>query len=373
MSNLAVPGFVQEVREYGRFDVSACMNCGSCTIVCNLSNDSSPFPRRTIQRTLLGLKDSLLGSLEPWLCYDCGDCSTSCPRQAEPRESMMTLRRYLAAQYDLTGLTSKLYLSKAWEIGTLIFVGVLVLLLALLYHVYYVELALSDLVSTAMGMEHMFSMIELFTRVVYLIPVFFLIVATFRMYRFTMRKNKSVKIPLRLYLIEAKTMIVHLLSQKNIRKCLSGTHKNRWIKHLLLVLGFALMSVILFFFLEWFQTDNIYPIYHPQRWLGYFVTAVMIIVPVDILIGRIKKREPLHKFSEFSDLTLPILLFLTAVSGIAVHIFRYLEFSLTSHFAYTIHLAIAVPLLVIEMPFGKLSHVIYRPIAIYFQTVKEKV
>ena len=42
------------------------------------------------------------------------------------------------------------------------------------------------------------------------------------------------------------------------------------------------------------------------------------------------------------------------------------------HFAYAIHLAIAVPLLVIEVPFGKLSHVIYRPLAIYFQAVSDR-
>lgn len=372
MSTLAVPEMLQDVRKHGKFDVSGCFNCGSCTIVCDLSNGQASFPRRPMQLAVLGLKEPLVASLEPWLCYDCGDCSISCPREAEPRESMMTLRRYLAAQYDPTGLTSKLSRSKAWKMGAISLVGVLVLFLALVYHTYYVELALSDLVSIAMGMEHMFPMIEVFTQVVYLIPVFFLIVAAFRMYRFTMSKKRNTKIPLRFYFTEAKAMIVHLLFQKNMKNCSSETHKNRWLKHFLLVLGFALISVILFFFLEWFQTDNIYPIYHPQRWLGYFVTVVMIIVPVDIFIGRIKKREPLHKFSELSDLTLPILLFLTAVSGIAVHILRYMELSLACHFTYAIHLAIAVPLVVIEIPFGKLSHLIYRPLAMYFQAVKER-
>jgi hypothetical protein len=93
---------------------------------------------------------------------------------------------------------------------------------------------------------------------------------------------------------------------------------------------------------------------------------------MDILIGRIKRREQVHKFSELSDLTLPVLLLLTGVSGIAVHVFRYLGFSLVSHFAYAIHLAICVPMLVIELPFGKWSHMIYRPLAIYFQAVKER-
>ena len=168
-------------------------------------------------------------------------------------------------------------------------------------------------------------------------------------------------------------MIAHMLTHKNIRACVQKTYIKRWIKHWLLAFACVLMSVVTLFFLEWFQTDSIHPIYHPQRWLGYIATAILIIVPLDIVVGRIRRREEMHKFSEFSDWTFPVLLLLVALSGIAVHIFRYLEFSLTAHYAYALHLAITVPLLIIEVPFGKGSHMIYRPLAIYFQAVKEKV
>ena len=372
MSNLAVPGLLQEVRRYGRFDVSACLNCGSCTIVCNLSNGTASFPRRPIRRALLGLKSSLLASLEPWLCHDCGDCSTACPRQAEPRESMMTLQRYLAAQYDFTGLASKIFTSRAGEIVANTLVGLLVFALALVYHLYFEEMEVADLISIAIGMEHMFPTIVYFTIVVFLIPLFILKVNAYRMYRFTMAGNRELRIPLRLYLAEAKTMILHMLSHRNIRKCLEQIHKKRWTKHWLLGLAVTLKCVIVLFFLSWFQTDSIYPIYHPQRWVGYLITAALIVVPVDIIISRVKKREQMHKFSEPSDLIFPIMLLLVAVSGIAVHIFRYLEFSLTAHFAYAVHLAIAVPLVIVELPFGKWSHAIYRPLALYFQAVKER-
>lgn len=372
MSELAVPGLLQEVRQYGRFDVNACLNCGSCTVVCDLSNGHAAFPRRTIQQTILGLKQSLHASLDPWLCHDCGDCSTTCPRQAEPRESMMTLRRYLAAQYDLMGLSSKVLLSKAWEVMAISLVGALVLVLVVLYHLYYVQLPISDFVSMSMGMEHMFNTIVYFTLAVFLIPLFLMTLNAVRMHRFTMRGNERIKIPLRLYLMEVKAIILHMVSHKNIRKCVEAIHKKRWTKHWLLGLGLTLKFIIVFFFLSWFQTDSLYPIYHPQRWLGYIIAIVLIFVPVDILIGRVKKQEEIHKFSEFSDLTLPIMLLLTALSGVAVHVFRYWELSLACHYAYALHLAIAVPFLLIELPFGKLSHVIYRPLALYFQAVKER-
>lgn len=363
------PTLVTEVREYGGFDVNACYQCGSCTVTCNLSSDAAAFPRRIIRYTLIGLRRLLQSSLEPWLCYYCGDCSVSCPRQTEPGEAMMTLRRFLTAHYDWTGLSARIYRSKAWEIVSLSVVGVFVLLLVIYYHLSTVELELSEFLSVPMGMEHMFGKIKTFTLIVFLFPLFILLSNGFRMYWFTVHQDRAVKVPFRMYLTEAKTFILHAVAQIRFREC---TDKNRWWLHGLLVFGFVLMFILLVFFLGWFQTDAIYPLYHPQRWLGYLATGALIFATGEILLGRIRKRTELHKFSDLSDWTLPILLLFTAISGIAVHIFRYLEFSLIAHFTYAIHLAIAVPMLVIEIPFGKWSHILYRPLAVYFQTVKEK-
>ncbi len=371
MKTLAVPGFINEVRKYGTFDANACLNCGSCTVVCNLSNGQASFPRRPLQLALLGLKEPLLESLEPWLCYDCGDCSTACPRQAEPGESMMTLRRYLGAAYDVTRISSKILTSKGVEISALLFSMILVFGLVVLYHLYYAQLAIADFVSTSMGMEHMFDTIIYFTYAIFIIPVLILAGKAVRMYRFTMR-GAETKVPLRLYFVEAKVFLMHLLSQKKMRECEEPAHKRRWAKHLSIGFAFALKSFIVLFLLKWFQTDSIYPLYNPQRWVGYIIAAILIVFPFEIIISRVRRRERMHKFSEFSDLVLPSMLLLAAVSGILVHIFRYLEFSLTCHYAYAFHVAIATSLVIIELPFGKLSHVMFRPLALYFQAVKER-
>jgi nitrate reductase gamma subunit len=282
---------------------------------------------------------------------------------------MMTLRRFLTAQYDWTGLSSKLYKSKVWEIGSLFVVGMVVLLLVAYYHLNVAELELDEFVSIPMGMEHMFDLIETFTVLVFLIPLLILFSNAVRMYWFTIHRETQTKIPVPLYLTEAKTLLLHTVTQKRLRDC---TDKSRWTKHLLLVAGCGLMMCIKVLFLDWFQTDSIYPVVHPQRWLGYIAAGALIYATMEILISRIRKREEVHRFSDPSDWILPIMLLLTAMSGLAVHVFRYMEFDLTAHFAYAIHLAIAVPMLVIEIPFGKWSHMVYRPLAIYFQAVKER-
>jgi len=79
----------------------------------------------------------------------------------------------------------------------------------------------------------------------------------------------------------------------------------------------------------------------------------------------------MHRFSHLSDWIFPILLIMGATTGILVHAFRYLGLPLPTYYIYVIHLALMVPMLVLEVPFGKWSHLAYRPFAIYFQTVKE--
>jgi heterodisulfide reductase subunit C/quinone-modifying oxidoreductase subunit QmoC len=365
------PSLAGEIRKYGKFG-EVCYSCGTCTLSCDLTTDEAPFPRRPVQYAVLGLKEPLLESLEPWLCHDCGDCSTICPQQAGPRETMATLRRYLTGQYDWTGLSAKIYQSRAWAMGSLAGAGLLVVFLMVFYHYSVVGMSLSDLTSQSMGLTHMFPTITYFTLAVIFLPWVFLISNAVRMHRFTMGGKAGAGIPPSLYLSEVKTLLYHVVTQERMRKCPEKTHKARHIKHWMIAAGCFLILVLLVFFLRFFQTDDIHPIYHPQRWLGYIATVFLLYGTVDILIGRLEKKEEIFKNSEPEDYTFPVLLLLVTVSGIAVHILRYTGLSFAAHSMYLAHMAISVPFLVIEVPFGKCSHMIYRPLAIYFQSVKER-
>ena len=365
------PSLSGEVRKFGKFG-EVCYSCGTCTLGCDLSTDAAPFPRRPVQFAVLGLKEPLLESLEPWLCQDCGDCSTKCPQKAEPKESMATLRRYLASQYDWTGLSARIYTSKGWAIGAPVFSGFLVVLLVAVYHLLYAGMPISELVTTTMGLEHMFGKITWFTLAVIFLPLAVLLSNAARMHRFTMGRGQAAGIPLSVYLSEAGSALRYAVTQDRRVNCKGRPYEQRRIKHWVLIAGMALMFVLIAFFLRFFQTDAIYPLYHPQRWLGYIATAFLVFGAVDILAGRIKKREKIHEHSEPSDYSLPVLILLTAVSGIAVHVLRYSGLGLAAHYAYLIHLSVAVPLMVVEVPFGKLSHMMYRPLAVFLQEVKDR-
>jgi len=356
-----------EVRKYGKFDDSGCFNCGSCTLSCELSNDQATFPRKSMRHVVTGLKQPLLESVDPWVCHDCGDCSTTCPRETKPQESMMTLRRYLSSVYDWTGIASKINQSRGWYIGSLAVVGVVVLLLIVLYHLFVKNMSFTDLTTTALGLDHMFPTIKYFTLVVILLPLVILTTNALRMYGLTNSGRESTGGPLS----RAITFLVHFFTYKRMAECPTG--KSRWVSHLFIGIGCLMMLVIKVFALGWFQTNQVHPFFHPQRWLGYLATIFLLYGAGDILIGRIKKENEVYKSSEVSDWTFPLLLFGTALSGILLHLFRIFGFELATCYFYAIHLLIAVPMLVIEMPFGKWTHMIYRPLAMAISFQSQKV
>jgi hypothetical protein len=45
---------------------------------------------------------------------------------------------------------------------------------------------------------------------------------------------------------------------------------------------------------------------------------------------------------------------------------------LTTYILYVVHLMVAVPMLVLEVPFAKWAHLMFRPVVLYATSVKEK-
>lgn len=363
------PTLLTDIRRYGKFDPTGCYQCGSCTLRCDLVENDVTFPRRSIRYALLGLRQPLVSSLEPWVCHDCGDCSIICPRQSEPRISMITLRRFLSAQYEWIGIGRKLLQSEAWYLGSLIFVGILTVLLIVGYHLWYLTMPAHDFATMQLGLEHMFPIMTYYTLAVILLPLLLLLSRILHIWRLTMSGEGQPRIPWSTYAVEAWVYAYESVAQPLMRKC---PEHSRWLGHALLAVGTVIMVTIKVFALRWFQTDNIYPLYHPQRTLGYLAAAFIIYGMGDIFVGRVRAKKEIYKETKFQDLVFPVLLLATALSGLAAHIFRYFGFALICHFMYALHVVIATPMLVIEMSFGKWSHMVYRPLALYFLAVRER-
>jgi len=338
------PEFATELKEYGALDINACYNCGTCTAVCSLSTEENSFPRNMIRYSILGLDSEIKSSLKPWLCYYCGECSETCPQQANPGELMMTLRRWLTAKYDWTGLSGLLY-----KFLPLTIIAFIITALAVIVFSVYENFNLENI----MHFGHLFEMLAIGA-------VFSLILVPniIRMWWFVILKPK-VKVSFVSYFKGIWDLIVHMFTQKRSLGC--DDNQFRWFEHFILVGGYlALLFTTIV--LDWFGTENIYIIV-----LGYVESVIIFIVTFDFVLSRMKKKKEISKFSQPSDWFFVIWLFLLGFTAFIVRVF--IDTSLLDNYIwiYLFHLIVLVQWALIIVPFGKWTHFLYRSFAMYFE------
>ena len=375
MSVKVDPSLMEELKVFGLEDASKCMHCGNCTAICPLSDKDNPFPRRLIRYAQMGLKDKILKSPEPWLCYYCGDCSDKCPRGADPGEAMMAFRRYLTSKYDWTGFARKFYTSESFEIIAVIILAILIGLAMWIFH------------AANPNMEHAYlnsvwprGAIEIGDIIMGGILTVLLLSNTYRCFSFIMGDLKF-RIPLGTYIRNVWEIIAHGLTQKRFGEC---TDKMQWFVHLTIMTGYATMMLLVIILLAggwevigltWdpiaFQRDVIYPIWHPIRLLGYYATCAILYGTTYAIIGRLRQSKTPYKNSHSTDWMFLILLELTTLTGIFIHFTRLLDWPMTTYVLYTVHIMVAVPMLVLEVPFAKWAHLAFRPVVLFLMKVKE--
>lgn len=383
MSSQVNPELLLKLEKFGVRDAATCFNCGNCTAVCSLSSESAPFPRKSIRYLQLGLKDKLMQSPEPWMCYYCGDCSDTCPRQADPGEVMMGLRRYLTSLYDWTGISRLFYTSKVFEVMSILVVALLVGAGFYFFH----GPMLTDRVALNVFAPN--TVIEILDLIMLVVLSFFLLSNGYRLFKAVMGDpnqypegqptetqglfNRLIRgVPVAVYLKEAKEFIVQFFTQKKFKACGTPSQRIQWINHLLIMSGYSIVFLLVVVGLRWFQRDEIYAIWHPIRLLGYYATFAILYGTTVAIWGRLQKRKAVYQHSHSTDWAFLILLWLTTFSGIMIHAGRLLELPMAVYFLYAIHMMIAVPMLIIEVPFAKWTHQLYRPLILYLVKVKAR-
>jgi ferredoxin len=353
------PSVKKEIARFGVGDWNECFHCGNCTAICQLSDDRHLFPRKTIRSLQMGLASKIHQDLDPWLCYYCGECSDTCMRNANPGELMMTLRRYLTSVYDWTGISGKLYKSFSAHLSVVLFLFVLILGLFWFFHgpvnketVMLNEFAPVEFIATV---DHIFlSVLGLF-----------LLSNMINMYLKVMHSDKNVHVPFYLYLFKIGEGLLHFFTQRQFVKCRKFGY---WVGHLYLMLSYIGMFVIIIFFLEFFQING--SAWQKLSIPGYIITAGLMAPALVFIIGRVRRKRQIFKFSHHSDWIFIILLFLLALTGIMIHLFRINNMPLATYTMYAVHLAVEVPMVVTFVAFSKWSHLAYRPLAQYFAAVK---
>ncbi|MCS7042848.1 MAG: 4Fe-4S dicluster domain-containing protein [Bryobacteraceae bacterium] len=370
MSLRVDPALANELKEFGGGTVSRCFNCGNCTAACQLTNQDAVFPRRYIRYIQLGLREKMLGSVDPWLCFYCGDCSETCPREADPGNLMMASRRWLIAAYDWTGLSRLMYRSVRWELVLLFAVAAAVLAWFSLTPGFGFRLLAAHPEARQTVMLQCFAPKDVIHQAdVALASVLAALLLSNAARMLYYARKHCQPAPASAWLAALGEFVIQGLTQKRWRQCASGASRH-WLRHLLLVFAYGTMFLLVVVFLKWFQVED--ASFHWTSLPGYAATLVLLAATLSIMADRRRKRDPIHRHSDVSDWLFVILLFLTSLSGILLHAARILDLPMPAYALYVVHLMIAVPMLVVEVPFGKWSHLLYRPLALYLAEVERR-
>jgi len=360
------PRLIEDLNRFGAADVQMCYHCGDCSAVCVHADDLFRFPRKSMRQLQMGLEKRLETALEPWLCYYCGQCSDQCPREANPGETMMSLRRWLINRYDKTGIAGKFFRSLKTELWTIIVVSLLTCFAALGYHLFKGSIYVYNGPDAFLpaGLVHKFDL------ALGSLLGFVLIINAFNMWNLSMKPGDDVSIPWWLYLKSVLLLPFHFFTQKRYAEC-STTGKSKlfmpWMVHLGLMWGYVTMLVLVMVFLPFLQSGP--EIFWPAHIFGYIASIGLLIGVYYFIRSRLVRKYVQYHKSHSTDWVFVVLLALITFTGITQHLFHRTGMTVAANVTYLLHLMCVVPWLV-RMPFTKWAHLMYRPLAMYFAAVR---
>ena len=100
--------FVNEIIKGGGESLKKCYQCATCSVVCNVTPEGNPFPRKEMVLAQWGQKDRLIASADVWLCHQCSDCTAYCPRGAKPGEVLNAIRKQSIKEVALVPFFAKI-------------------------------------------------------------------------------------------------------------------------------------------------------------------------------------------------------------------------------------------------------------------------
>ncbi|MBN2032639.1 MAG: 4Fe-4S dicluster domain-containing protein [Deltaproteobacteria bacterium] len=367
---------IEELRQYGEFNVQNCFSCGHCTAVCNLVQPGESFPRRVIRYAQLGLRDQLAATKAVWSCYYCGDCTLSCPRQATPGQLMEAARRYFIVHWDITTLSRRFYTSPRfmWVSTTVMAVILGFLFLATGGDVVSKRLALFEFMSY--DFLHYLGI-----AVIALVALLMMINAgnmAFHVMRVLPKTPATGPILwIRDALLACKDILDDMTIQSRFSKCRGNESEaslpwylSRRVIHLCIMWGFlGLLGATTFDFI--FKEPGSYvPLYYPGRLLGT-VAGIPVLYGTSVSLWLRKNHRGGASFERtmLSDWFFLWLLWVTTITGYITEVAVYLpRGSILGYGIFLIHVILAIELILI-LPFTKFSHVIYRPVALYLHAL----
>ncbi|MBW1695196.1 MAG: quinone-interacting membrane-bound oxidoreductase complex subunit QmoC [Deltaproteobacteria bacterium] len=364
--------FIREVGALGGEDLKKCYQCATCSVACAIAPDNHPFPRKEMIAASWGLKDKLVKNGDIWLCHNCGDCSTKCPRTAKPGDVLAAVRAYAVSEYAVPKTLAKAVNNPKNLPFLLAIPAVVFLVLGLIT-------GLLDFTPEGdmIVYEHFFS--------TWLVDIIFIPLAIWNFVIFangikrflgdihenavqegkTNRKDLNAKD----FIVSLIKVIPTILKHNRFNDCTENNERST--AHMMVFFSFiGLFVVTSCFFISLYilQQPGPYSQLNPLKWLAN-VSGICLIVGSALLIrARIKKPDQVSTYKDWALLGLVLALGLT---GMCTEIARLIGIGFLSYFFYFIHL-MSVFSLFAYLPFSKLAHLVYRTLAIAYADYSQR-
>ncbi|MBU0763486.1 MAG: quinone-interacting membrane-bound oxidoreductase complex subunit QmoC [Bacteroidetes bacterium] len=347
--------FIREIKKKSGAPLKTCIQCGTCSVVCRLSPDDRPYPRKEMIRAAWGLKSELYGDPDIWLCHQCGECTTYCPRDVKPSDVLSALRRMSYIHYSRPRFPGK-WMNSAAFLPLVIAIPIILITLILWLA------GTTSLPEGGINYSKFFPHLWLnstFTGLVILV-IAGNIAGLIRFWKdmtFTMPgKRQQGFIQSILY------TTIDVLLHKYFRKCIDGSVKT--LAHFLVFWGFVLLLTVTLVAIVNVLTGH-YPmeVLHPAKIVGN-IAALMLTTGCSIMIiRRILKKDDVGNTGYFDWFLLVGLLLLT-LTGILTELARLGNWE-AAYYIYFIHL-VMVWLIIVYLPYSKFGHFIFRILALTY-------
>jgi len=356
--------FVRELKTLGGDSLKKCFQCATCSVVCKLSPEEKPFPRKEMIWSQWGLKDRLMADPDVWLCYNCNDCSVHCPRGAKPGELMAAVRNYSFKHYAWPKFMGEL-LSKPKYLPFVFGLPIILVLLGfwgkgfpegdILFRNFIPYIAI-DL-----------------TAAIFIILIVVSFVTGIRGFWQALNQGplgKAGSVPLG----EAiKNAVMQVLRHDKFDDCTANN--SRYIAHLLIFYGFvgALIATAISGGFIWatelhlIEGHDWLPPWSPLSVVKIFgnLGGVAILVGcILVLINRSSNKEQAGA-ATYADTVFTWVVLITVATGFLTQFARWGEAAALSYIMYAIHL-VFIFYLIAYLPYTKFAHMVYRFVALIY-------
>ncbi|MDI6781967.1 MAG: quinone-interacting membrane-bound oxidoreductase complex subunit QmoC [bacterium] len=364
MKNVIKPDIsvVKQIISSGGESLKKCYQCATCSVVCNLSPDDNPFPRKEMINAQWGLKDRLVSDPNIWLCHQCSDCTAYCPRGAKPGEVIGAVRKMTIAHYAVPGFLARM-------VGNIKYLPLLIafpvlFLLAVLgaaghLHIPSGEIVFGHLMPHTL-VDMVFVPVAMFAALVFAVGVL----------RFWKDIHGQCKYSLSSLIPAIISVKLDILAHNKFRKC--EVNKGRALAHMGVLYGFiglAITTALAVFYLYIMGQHSPYPQLSPLKIIGN-ISAIALLAGITlVVINRLKVKAQAGIGSYFDWLFIGVI-YTVVLSGILAEVTRLMDIAMLAYPIYFLHL-VSVFFLFFYAPYSKLAHMVYRFIALVYAKKNE--